>query len=249
MISIEAVPAETMREGEGARVNRLFPTGRVRHHDPFVLLDEFFVQPGTGFPSHRHRGFEAVTYMLEGTFRHEDDAGNDMQVPPGGVQRFTAGRGIEHSEMPGTGEPIHGLQLWVNLPRSLKKSEPSYQLIQPEELPEKETDEGARVRIVAGADSPLTLHTPVVYLDVTLPATTGWEPPVLDGKRGLVYVFEGTAVLGDHLLSQGEGFFFEQVGNERLTRVSAPGKGRARLVLIAGDPIGEPIRQRGPYVD
>lgn len=249
MMGVEAVPAQAMSEGEGARVNRLFPTNRVRHYDPFVLLDEFVVAPGAGFPPHRHRGFEAVTYMLEGTFRHADDAGNDMLVPPGGVQRFTAGSGIEHSEMPGTPDSIHGLQLWVNLPRKLKKIEPSYQLIKPDELPKRETLDGARISTVSGEGSPLSLHTPVVYLDVTLSMSAGWEPPALDGKRGLVYVFQGTAVLEDHLLNKGEGFFFEQAGNERLPRISAAGTGQVRLVLIAGEPLGEPIRQRGPYVD
>ncbi len=116
------------QEGDNAEVNRLFPLpGRLMHYDPFVLWDEFTVQPGAGFPTHPHRGFEAITYVFSGEMQHADNLGNTSTVGPGGAQRFTAGRGIEHSEMPGETQATRGIQLWINLPQRLKQLDPDYQ--------------------------------------------------------------------------------------------------------------------------
>jgi hypothetical protein len=242
------VEAVEMAEGAGATVRRVFPTDRLRHVDPFVLLDEFTVTPPAAFPEHPHGGFEAVTYMLEGAFRHRDDLGNDETVSAGGVQRFTAGKRLVHSEMPGSEETSHGLQLWVNLPRELKDTEPSYQPVSAGEIPET-TEGGARVRTVVGEDpagkaSPVELHTEMVYLEVELPAGEGFEYEVPDDWSGLVYVLEGRVAMDERSVARGKAAIFESGG--RLVLGSEEG---GRAAIIAGRPHEQPIRQRGSFVD
>ncbi len=133
-------------EGRGARVQRVFPTQLTGYQDPFVLLDDFAVAEPAGFPDHPHRGFEAFTYMIEGGFHHKDNLGNDSVVETGGTQRFTAGKGARHSEMPGSGGVNRGLQLWINLPRSLKKMEPEYEPIHGDDIPENGDGKGLVTR-------------------------------------------------------------------------------------------------------
>ena len=135
---IEAV--ETA-EGAGAIVKRVFPTGQLKHFDPFPLLDEFNIEPPAGFPEHPHGGFEAVTYMLQGGFHHTDNLGNDSTVMAGGAQRFTAGKPIMHSELPGTEGSNRGLQLWIRLPTKLRDLEPTYQQVDPKDIPERDTED------------------------------------------------------------------------------------------------------------
>ncbi|BDG62389.1 pirin family protein [Caldinitratiruptor microaerophilus] len=242
------VTAEPMAEGAGARVRRAFPTPRLRTADPFVLLDEFFVEPPAGFPEHPHRGFEIITYMLDGAFRHRDSLGNDRTIPAGGLQRITAGRGIWHAEMPGQEGLNHGLQLWINLPRRLKGVDPEYQEVAAGEIPE-DTGEGYRVRIVVGDRSPVRLHTPVQYLDVAVEAGHGWETTVPPDHRGFVYVLVGEGQFGpggDVRLRPGQLLL---VGEGEPVRVRAGGDEPLRFVLVTGRPHGEPIRLRGPFVD
>jgi len=242
------VEAVEMEEGAGATVRRVFPTDRLRHVDPFVLLDEFTVAPSAAFPEHPHGGFEAVTYMLGGAFRHRDDLGNDETVSAGGVQRFTAGKRIVHSELPGSDETSHGLQLWVNLPRELKDTEPTYQPVPASEIPE--TMEGeTRFRTVvgeapAGKVSPVELRTDVVYLDVDLPPGGGFEHPIPSGWSGLIYVLEGEVRVGERSTGRGEAALFEGGG-----RLVLGADGGARAAIIAGRPHEQPIRQRGSFVD
>jgi hypothetical protein len=225
-------------------VRRLFPTSRLKHVDPFVLLDEFSVTPPAAFPDHPHGGFEAVTYMLGGAFRHRDNLGNDQVVSVGGVQRFTAGRRIIHAELPGSEETSHGLQLWVNLPRELKNLDPDYQPVPSSEIPETE-EEGCRVRTVVGEGSPVELHTPVRYLDVILDPEESFEDEIPSGWSGLVYVLEGAIALDGETIERGEAATFEAGGGLSVRSESD----EARFVVIAGEPHGEPIRQRGSFVE
>jgi redox-sensitive bicupin YhaK (pirin superfamily) len=243
-IEIErVVKAIVMSEGAGAEVRRLFPTQRQQHVDPFVLMDEFTVDPTAGFPEHPHGGFEAVTYMLEGAFRHRDSLGNDQTVSAGGVQRFTAGKRIVHAELPGSEETSHGLQLWVNLPQRLKKLEPDYQPVPSDETPQRDED-SVRVRTVVGEGSPVALHTDVRYADVTVESAGVFTDEIPEDWNGLIYVLDGEVHLGDVTVERGKGAIFRGGGEVR-----AMAKEAARFVMIAGAPHGEPIRQRGSFVE
>jgi hypothetical protein len=229
-------------EGQGATVRRLFPTVRASYQDPFVLLDDFAVTPPAGFPDHPHRGFEAFTYMLDGAFHHADNLGNDSFVTSGGVQLFTSGRGARHSEMPGEARANRGLQLWVNLPARLKKMEPAYAATDARDIPE-DSVRGARVRTVVGHQSPVRVQTDMRYLDVALRRAERFEEQIAQGMRAFVYVIEGHVKIGDVALAMGD------------AALPVPGafevraEDDARVVLIAGMPHNEPIRQHGPFVD
>ena len=236
------IEAVAMSEGAGAEVRRLFPTRRQQHVDPFVLLDEFTVKPTAGFPDHPHGGFEAVTYMLEGAFRHRDDLGNDEIVSAGGVQRFTAGKRLVHAELPGTEETSHGLQLWVNLPQRLKEIEPDYQPVPSDEIPEKEED-GVRIRTVVGQGSPVALHTAVRYVDVTVEPEAVFRDTIPEDWNGFVYVLEGEVALNERKVARGKALTFRGGGALRATAPET-----SRFVLIAGAPHEETIRQRGSFV-
>lgn len=237
------VSAVEMAEGAGARVKRLFPTQHLQHVDPFVLLDEFFVGSSAGFPSHPHRGFEAITYVLEGSFRHKDNVGNDSQVSQGGVQKFTAGRGIVHSEMPGEAELNHGFQLWVNLPKRLKKVEPSYEQVDPERIPES-TGNGQAVRTIVGDGSPVDLHTDITYLDIRLEAKSSYAVAIPPRFAGLLYVYEGGLRTSETDLQAGEGLLLEAE-----EEVSIHSQLPSRFLVLAGKPHGEPIHLHGSFVD
>jgi len=240
-ISRRVVAVET-EEGAGAMVKRVFPTQHLRHFDPFALLDEFFVEPPAGFPDHPHGGFEAVTYMLEGGFHHRDSLGNDSVVMAGGVQRFTAGKGIVHSELPGTRGLNRGLQLWVRLSSRLRGMKPDYQQVEPSAIPEK-VSKGSRIRTVVGEGSPVELHTKVVYLDVTLLPRSEFAYDVGSELSVMMYVLEGGLTLGRSKLGRGEAGLLT-TGE----RVEAAADGETRFVLIGGKPHGEPIVLRGSFV-
>jgi len=237
------LPAIETLEGAGARVKRLFPTQHLRHFDPFVLLDEFFVDPSTGFPPHTHRGFEAITYMLEGSFRHEDNIGNNTEVFPGGAQRFTAGRGITHSEMPGKEKINRGIQLWINLPKQLKGIEPSYQQVNPEQIPEIIV-EARKIRTIVGEGSPVELLIPVIYLDISLDEKARYAINTPDEFVGFIYVFQGVLKTGETTIKTGEALFLKE--GERL---SVQSEGLSRFLVLSGKPHREPILQHGPFVD
>lgn len=235
--------AVEMAEGAGARVRRLFPTSRCPCYDPFVLFDEFFVEPGAGFPEHPHRGFEAITYMLAGAFRHRDTLGNDEEVGAGGVQRFSAGSGIVHSEMPGE-EPLnYGFQLWINLSPEDKKGPPEYQRVVPEEIPVRRTD-NAEIRTVVGPGSPVRNRTAMLYLDTRLDAGAEHTVELPPGFRGFVYVYSGELTAGDHTIRSGESLLVECD-----ERVSASSRSAARFIAVAGKPYGVPIVIRGSFVE
>lgn len=236
------VIAVEMEEGEGARVRRVFPTSHLMHLDPFVLLDEFFVEPPAGFPSHPHGGFEAVTYMLEGGFHHTDNLGNDSVVLAGGVQRFTAGRRIVHSELPGTNGLNRGLQLWVRLPNRLMGLEPDYQQVEPLAIPEKDVD-GCRVRMIVGEESPVRLRTDIEYLDVTLPQQKEFMRAADPSFNAILYVLEGALTVSKSRVERGEAAVLT-AGNQ----VKVHSTEKARLVLISGRPHSEPITLRGSFV-
>jgi len=246
-------------DGAGVRIKRSLGQSPHTRLDPYLMLDEFGSDEPrdymAGFPSHPHRGFETVTYMIEGHMLHEDHLGNHLKN--GGVQWMTAGRGIVHSEMPQqeSGQ-MRGFQLWLNLPAAEKMKPAGYRDIQPEEIPDLDLGD-ARIKLVAGSlqvegqvhDGAVTGgSTQPLYADIHLPAHGVVRLPVTSGLAGLVYLYEGEAGLDTgsgveeltrssaHLLSDGDSI-----------SLKAGAKG-ARLLLIAGQPIGEPVVQYGPFV-
>jgi redox-sensitive bicupin YhaK (pirin superfamily) len=230
-------------EGEGAVVNRLFPLQAFMNFDPFVLWDDFTISAGAGFPDHPHRGFEGITYVFQGSVRHKDNLGNESTVTDGGLQRFTAGKGIVHSEMPSAEGVTRGIQMWVRLPSRLKAVEPEYQQVDAAAVPVRETSRGV-VRVLSGEGSPLKLKTPVIYLDVQLDADGVMEEPVPEGYRGFVYVVDGSCEVNGNSIEQGGAVFMQDPGMVKLR-----GRSECRLMLCFGRPHGEPIHQHGPFVD
>lgn len=240
-------------DGAGVKMRRSIGTEMLSELDPFLLLDNFGTDNPddyiAGFPDHPHRGFETVTYMIQGLMRHRDSSGAEGLLKPGGVQWMTAGRGIVHSEMPEQTEgEMSGFQLWVNLPAAEKMCAPRYQDFEPDEVPVVTLADGVEVRIIAGhvgdVAGPVNgIAIEPTYLDITLAAGKSFSAPLPDGHTAFVYVFKGEAQVGgeavpvDHLavLTDGDG----------ATVSSAQG---GRLILVAGKPFGEPIARYGPFV-
>lgn len=242
---LQRLTARATVDGQGATLQRLFPGPALRHLDPFVLLDDFDVRQPAGFPDHPHRGFEAFTYMIEGAFHHRDSLGNDSVIGPGGTQRFTSGRGARHSEMPASEGSNRGLQLWVNLPQRLKKIDPSYAGTEGGSIPERPASEGllGRVREVVGASSPVVLQTEVEYLDLDLLADARFTHAVPAGHNAIVYVLEGRVALLGETLIRGQAIL-PSPGS-----ITVVAEQPSRVLWLSGRPHGEPIRQRGPFVD
>ena len=251
---VRGIPAS---DGAGVKLNRVIGTSLVPDIDPFLMLDEFRSdQAGdyiAGFPDHPHRGFETVTYMLAGRMRHQDNHGHSGQLVPGSVQWMTAGRGIVHSEMPEQDDGLMwGFQLWVNLPARDKMCEPHYQEFPPESIPVVRPNEGAEVRLIAGelegAAGPVQgIATAPLYWDITLAAGTHFSPQVPDTHQAFLYLFQGDAVVGPnegHVATQGQ---MVVLGSGNTIEIRA-GEGGTRLLLIAGQPLREPVARYGPFV-
>ena len=246
-------------DGAGVRLTRVFGGAGIEQFDPFLMLDEFGSdQPDdyiAGFPPRPHRGFETVTYMLEGRMRHEDHLGNVGLLQGGGVQWMTAARGIIHSEMPEQEEGVmRGFQLWLNLPGRHKLMDASYRDIQPQDIPRLTTAAGIDVVVIAGRFDDGQVQqdgavqrpdTEPQYFDLHLPAGSHVSPQIAQGHRVLLYVYEGQVEVAGCP---------QPVTTRRLVRLGETGQLRidsaagARLLLIAGKPLGEPIVQYGPFV-
>jgi len=248
------VRGQATSDGAGVKLTRVIGTRQLPDLDPFLMLDEFGSDDPqaylAGFPDHPHRGFETVTYMLAGRMRHGDNKGNVGLLEPGSVQWMTAGRGIVHSEMPEQEEGLmRGFQLWVNLPARDKMCAPRYQDIPPAEIPVFEPGDGNRIKIVAGRyagiEGPVSaVATEPLYLDVNLVPQTELAIPMAANHAGFVYVYEGSAVAGDKPLAKGE---LGVLGaGDRLTLRT--GDEPARLLVVAGKRLGEPVAKYGPFV-
>ncbi|MCF6264229.1 MAG: pirin family protein [Xanthomonadales bacterium] len=235
--------AAAMKEGSGVNVKRLMPLSNFRNYDPFVLWDEFIITPGNGFPTHPHRGFEAITYLFTGSINHADNLGNNSTVTGGGAQRFTAGRGLEHSEMPHDHDSTRGIQLWINLPKRLKQVDPSYQQVNHEDFPVVESA-GLRIKVLVGDNSPLKIMTPMRYLEINLNSDVQHTENIPEGMRGFIYVVDGQIDINGQSYVAGESAFFK---NEM--QITLKAKEQSHIMLAYGLPHGEPIKQWGPYVD
>ena len=254
---VTTTPGIPATDGDGVRMTRVIGTPQLDMLDPFLLLDAFESdQPDDyigGFPSHPHRGFETVTYLLAGRMRHKDSAGNEGIIEPGGVQWMTAGRGIVHSEMPEQEDGLlMGFQLWVNLPARAKMSEPGYQEFPPSQTPLEQREDGTEVRVIAGRSSQGTTgvirneYVQPTYLDVSLPAGNAFTQVIDHGDNAFLFVIKGDLAVGEEptpLTSRTLGI----LGPGERIEVSA-GTGGARFLLVAARPLNEPVARGGPFV-
>jgi len=253
--------AHKQREGGGFIVRRPVPALGVQLVDPFLLIDEMgpvTYGPGeaVGAPDHPHRGFETVTYVLEGELEHEDSAGHRGALRAGDVQWMTAGAGIIHSEEPSRalrerGGRVHGFQVWVNLPARLKMTTPRYQEIPAARIPTATSADGkAQVRVVAGealgARAVIDTHTPIVYQDWSIADGADVTTAVPADHQALVYVFQGDVRVGEEAKLVGDGQMAILGPGEAVRFRGAPGGGR--LLLLAGVPLAEPVARYGPFV-
>ena len=234
-------PAADVTHAGGMRAKRVFPTDHQSHVDPFVVFERFFIEPSQGFETHPHRGFEIVSYMLDGGMVHEDSLGHESTARAGDAMRITTGSGLRHSELPADGAACNGLQLWVNLPRDQKDVDPSYQEAASEKLPVEES-EHATVTTVVGEGSPLELLTDVSYRDVTI--TGDWDWTVPEEWVGVLFVVSGSGTVAGESITSAEYVVVD--GHESVTLST---ESELRFVVVAGRPHGEPIRQRGPFVE
>ena len=254
------VTGQPTSDGAGVKLTRVLTQDLQQRLDPFLMLDNFASDDpkdyGAGFPSHPHRGFETVSYMIAGRMRHRDSAGHEGLISNGGVQWMTAGRGVIHSEMPEQEQGLmEGFQLWLNLPAKRKMCAPWYRDIQSAEVPELRTAQDVLVRVIAGvshgvAGAVQREDTEPLYLDLHFPTGGAeFEQPMAPGHNAFVYVYRGSVELPDpagaastvpvrHMALLGNG------GDG----VRLRGHSGARALLIAGRPLQEPIAQHGPFV-
>ncbi|CAO0792032.1 unnamed protein product [Mucor circinelloides] len=249
---VKSVRSRPQMDGDGAKVYRSIGTAALRNLDPFLMLDEFDVHAPGGFPDHPHRGFETVTYMLEGEFLHEDFKGHKGRIGPGDLQWMSAARGIVHTEIPATKDRAHGLQLWVNLSSKDKLAEPNYQELPKEKVAHVSPEPGVEIKVIAGTSngthSPVITRTPTMFIDVKMKKGKHMEQEIPPNYAGFIYTIEGSAKFGgtEHLseahhtlvLDNNQGDFIpvESVSDD------------THFVIIAGQPINEPIVQHGPFV-
>lgn len=232
---------ERVQHGTGVNSNRAFPTTEYPYNlDPFVLFEQFYIDPDEGFPMHPHRGFEIVSYMIEGGMEHEDSLGVTNTAYANDVMRITTGSGIRHSEFPADGRACTGLQLWVNLPQAEKDTEPDYVDATADDLP-TEAQDGATVTTVIGDGSPVGLHTPMEYLDVSVSDAWTWSIP--DDWSGFLYGVAGDGTVGEHPFTAGDVL---PIADAR--SVDLRSEETLRVVAVSGQPHDEPIRQHGPFV-
>ena len=255
----QIIEPEPVIEGAGVRLKRSIGTPTLNYLDPFLLFDDFTSgNPGdyeAGFPLHPHRGIETVTYVLQGEVQHRDTLGNAGSIGAGEIQWMTAGRGIMHEEMPQVHpEGIVGFQLWVNLPAKLKMIKPRYQDIRSSEIREITRENGTRIRVITGTvdgiAGPVTgIAADPTYLDVFIPPHIAFTQPIEQGHAAFAYVFAG------------EARFQEENGSEQLIShphflvfgdgdvvTATTGPYSVRLLLVSGQPLGEPIARYGPFV-
>ena len=238
-------------DGAGVNLTRIIGSPELNMLDPFLLLDEFGSDNPddyiAGFPPHPHRGFETITYMLNGKWQHKDSAGNEGKLGEGSVQWMTAGRGIIHSEMPiQTDGLARGFQLWLNLPKEKKMIEPAYQDIESEQIPIVKEKAGM-VKVISGnfhgTVGPGQSHTPVLILDIQLLENSELTIPLTDGWNVFSFIYEGDVFAGQKL-SKGQLAVYEKDGDVDFKTKD----NKARIFFAAGEPLNEPVARGGPFV-
>ncbi len=252
----QLVAGQATSDGAGVKLTRVLTQPLQYRLDPFLMLDAFGSDEAgdyiAGFPSHPHRGFETITYMLAGRMRHRDSAGNEGLLQNGGVQWMTAGRGVIHSEMPEQeAGRMAGFQLWLNLPAKDKMVEPWYRDIQSEAIPEFMTNDGIRVRVIAGhshgvAGAVQRQVTEPLYLDIHLPAGSSFSQQLAASMNAFVYVYEGEVQLAGRTVPEQRMAILKKAAEADGVVISAAKE--SSLLLIAGQPLNETIVQYGPFV-
>jgi hypothetical protein len=259
---VRAVPGMETSDGAGVKLRRSIGSNQNLRLDPFLMLDEFGTENPddyiAGFPPHPHRGFETVTFMIDGHMRHEDHLGNIGELKSGGVQWMTAGRGVIHSEMPQQESGrMRGFQLWINLPAKEKMKPAGYRDIPAAELTTAALESGGQVKLIAGQltvngkslagpinSTPGSMATAPLFVDLSLPAGGQFRLSVQRGHNAFAYAYEGSAsISGDALPGQHAGI----LGEGDYVDISA-GPEDLRIIVVAGKPIGEPVVQHGPFV-
>jgi hypothetical protein len=253
------IPGIATSDGAGVKLRRSLGGQNQVRLDPFLMLDEFSSNDPNdyvaGFPAHPHRGFETVTYMLEGHMLHEDHLGNQGHLKTGGVQWMTAGRGIIHSEMPQqVSGAMRGFQLWINLPAKEKMKVPGYQDIQVEDIPKVQLENGGSVKVIAGnyqqgkeVQGPIQgISTTPLFLDVHLPPNTDFEHGISRELNAFIYLYEGDLAVGDPIRDIPRQAAIVLADGDRLQAKSGPVG--AQFIVLAALPLHEPIVQYGPFV-
>ena len=247
-------------EGAGVNLTRVMGIKELSELDPFLLLDEFHSDKPddyiAGFPDHPHRGFETVTYMIAGRIRHKDNAGHEGVINPGDVQWMTAGRGIIHSEMPEQENGLlWGFQIWINLPASKKMQAPNYQEFDQDELPLEVRDGNVTLHVIAGETSQGTVSpvkniaTQTIYFNISMPPNTELAEPVAIELNSFIYVYVGSITITNNkdintTIKKGTLAVLDD-GDGILIKANNTG---AKLILLAAQPINEPIVRGGPFV-
>jgi len=254
------IPGVATSDGAGVKLRRSLGGQQQVRLDPFLMLDEFSSNDPNdyvaGFPAHPHRGFETVTYMLEGHMLHEDHLGNQGHLKTGGVQWMTAGRGIIHSEMPQqVSGAMRGFQLWINLPAKEKMKPAGYKDIQVEDIPQVALLNGGSVKVIAGSfengdqaiQGPIQgITTAPLFLDVHLPADAQFEHRIPKEQNAFVYIYEGDLKLGSPMKAiPKQAAVVLGDGDQLLVKAGAAG---AQFIVLAASPLHEPIVQYGPFV-
>ena len=259
---MQIITSQSTVEGGGFKVRRPFPTQHVDHIDPFLLLDEmgpadYAPHKAVGAPSHPHRGFETVTYLLSGAMVHEDSIGTRAVIKPGGVQWMTAGSGVIHSELPtddmmALGGRMHGFQLWVNLSADRKMIPPRYQGYDANDLAQTRLPNGGLLKVVAGTvlgvTGPVETTSPMTYAHAAMRAneTIEWIPDA--SHTALVHVFDGEVTVNDQKVVSGQMVVFERsTGTVKISTDVANVKS-AQVLILGGAPLNEPVVRYGPFV-
>jgi redox-sensitive bicupin YhaK (pirin superfamily) len=243
-------------DGAGVKLTRVLTQPLQRRLDPFLMLDAFGTEKPEdyigGFPDHPHRGFETVTYMIAGRMRHRDNAGNEGLLQNGGVQWMTAGRGLVHSELPEQEDGVmEGFQLWLNLAAKDKLTEPWYRDIQDAEVPQFVTPDGVTARVIAGeshgvAGAVQRATTKPLYLDLHFDGPARFMQALPATRNAFVYVYRGAVTIGGTVVQEQHMAILANADDRDGIEISA--EGPARVLLIAGEPLNEPIVQYGPFV-
>ena len=250
---LRTLDSQATSDGDGVKIKRIAANGNMGLLDPFLMLDEIAADDSAdyigGFPPHPHRGFETITYMLDGAFTHRDHMGNEGHLRAGGVQWMTTGRGIIHSEMPEQDEGrLHGFQIWLNLPAKDKMQDPRYQEFEPDSIPELDLGAQSKARIISGelkgVRGPITnVATDPTYFDVRLAAGQSMDIPIQASYQGLIYVYQGSIALAGQALKA------QQLGQlSEGENVHIEAEQDSGFLFLAGAPIREPIANYGPFV-
>ena len=250
------VTGQATSDGAGVKLNRVLTPNLQHRLDPFLMLDAFGSDKPddyiAGFPDHPHRGFETVTYMIAGRMLHRDSAGHEGLLQNGGVQWMTAGKGVIHSEIPQQADGVmEGFQLWLNLHSSQKMDNPWYRDFQNDQLPQFQTPQGVDVTVIAGAShgvqGAVTRDiTQPIYLDVHMPQGARFEQTLPAGHNAFVYVYRGEVRIGGQAVPvQRMAILANQA---QADGVVIEASADAKLILVAGQPLKEPIVQYGPFV-